>query len=140
MAKANAAPYEWGAKKFKTLADLEELLRDGYFSEGSAWGSIRQGWVELVAWNEVFEAISKNVEGRMYAYVGGMAKASLNKKIPEQIRAQAKDKQGQRLWLAFDSEGFAKSSSALWALLEKREISGASGFGEKKKMSSKTRL
>jgi hypothetical protein len=119
MSKASA-PFEWAGEKFASHEELSEILGRGYFKEGSAWGSIRQGWAVAVEWEEVARLIKEasGVPAAPAISPGRRARASLPRAALEgDLRST-----GNRLWETMAARGFSGAVDALWARCEKSAL------------------
>lgn len=115
-----APPFEWAGARFSCQEELAEILGRGYFKEGAAWGSIRQGWAVAVEWEEVALLIEEASGVSMAPAIspGRRARASLPRAAFEgDLRSP-----GNRLWETTAGRGFSGAVDALWARCEKSAL------------------
>jgi hypothetical protein len=128
--------FEFGGARFKDREGLLEILGKGYFREGDAWGSVRQGWAVAISSHEAFEILSACVGGRLIAYssAGWGERALL--RAPASVRAGNLEMSGTRMWFAMVEGGFSLAAERLWARCEAHLIGESAKGGAKGKRGS----
>lgn len=128
--------FEWGGASFSSHEDLLEILRQGYFKEGHAWGAVRQGWATVMSSDEVFSLLQRSSAGRGEIVLIPSTSVS----IPERLRTKAAGCGPSRIYRSTSAQGFSSASAEMWSACESAAIGGASKTAPVKKKPRPTRL
>ena len=115
-------PYEFGAEKFKDAEGLCTILARGYFREGSAWGSVRCGWREVVPWARVREVLRRECPGNWMEATNSAGGPGWRFNGPVVVAQGAGSEEGRRLWIQGAGSSFSKAVGALWAEIDASEM------------------
>lgn len=131
--------YEFGALRFSDPQGLSDILARGYFREGSAWGSVRRGWGEVVPWTRVLEVLRRSCPGGWVAATSSAGGSGWRFNGPMAVAQGAGLEEGARLWLRGASSGFGPALGELWGEIEASEIDQQVAAAPKPKAKSKGR-
>lgn len=125
MKQSRRSVFEWGGRRFKERQGLVDILKEGYFLEGNAWGSLRAGWEPVVPWLEVLDILIEAMPGQ----IESVDKLKITRlvpsiRLPEGWFGPADESPVGKLWFKLGELGFEPAADALWARCEAWMLGG----------------